>query len=289
MEKGEANLKTVQGLITALQEFWAGEGCALLQPYDMPMGAGTFHPATAIFLLKRKEWKAAYVQGCRRPADGRYGQNPLRLQHYYQFQVVMKPSPKGAQDLYLKSLEKLGIERRENDIRFVEDNWKSPTMGAFGIGWEVWLNGMEISQFTYMQKLGGIDLKGVIPLELTYGLERIAMHLQDKSNVFDLEWGGGVSYRDLFFDNEKQDSKFNFEHCDDKRLKKTFADCLEKGKELAADKLYLPAWEQCLTMSHAFNMLDAGATFGTVEREEMIKSVKSLATKIAECVLEDKT
>ena len=309
----------MQKLIRALQDFWADQGCVLLQPYDMPMGAGTFHPATAISLLKRYKWKAAYVQGCRRPADGRYGENPLRLQHYYQFQVVMKPSPSQAQALYLRSLEELGIERRDNDIRFVEDNWKSPTMGAFGIGWEVWLNGLEISQFTYMQTLGGsglgIDLeaarlgahsaveargrypqwgdKGIsfstgeseIPLEITYGLERIAMHLQEKSNVFEIKWDNGLTYGDLFSENELQSSKSNFEHYDGGQLKRIFVESAEKGKALVSEGLYLAAWEQCLTMSHAFNLLDAGATFSTVEREKLIKQTRMLATAVAQAII----
>ena len=275
----------MQKLIRALQDFWAKRGCVLLQPYDMPMGAGTFHPATAISLLKRDKWKAAYVQGCRRPADGRYGKNPLRLQHYYQFQVVMKPSPPRAQALYLRSLEELGIERRDNDIRFVEDNWKSPTMGAFGIGWEVWLNGLEISQFTYMQKLGGINLKGVIPLEITYGLERIAMHLQEKSDVFRIKWNNEVTYHDLFYENERHGSGSNFEHCDSEQLRRIFAESAEKGGQLINEKLYLAAWERCLTMSHAFNLLDAGAAFSTVEREKLIKQTRNLATAVAQSVI----
>ncbi len=278
------NLKenTMQGLIRALQDFWAKQGCVLLQPYDMPMGAGTFHPATAIELLRREKWKAAYVQGCRRPKDGRYGKNPLRLQHYYQFQVVLKPVEGGAQNLYLQSLKELGIDRRENDIRFVEDNWQSPTMGAFGIGWEVWLNGMEISQFTYMQKLGSIELSGkTIPVEMTYGLERIAMHLQGEQDVFNVKWDKNHTYRDLFFENEKQGSKFNFEECDRPRLTEVFKNSLAGGNKLADEGLYSPAWEQCLMASHSFNLLDAAAAFGPVEREGLIKDISRLAKNIA--------
>ena len=276
----------MEWIIHTLQQFWRAKGCLILQPYDMPMGAGTFHPATAIRLLSEQHWKAAYVQGCRRPADGRYGENPLRLQHYYQFQVVMKPAINQAQEVYLASLAELGITRKANEIRFVDDNWKSPTMGAFGIGWEVWLNGMEISQFTYMTKLGGRELDPNA-LELTYGLERIAMDLQPKceGNLFKVMWNEKHSYGDLFLANEKQGSRYNFEYADAEHLRTAFKNAGAKGLELAEEGDYITAWERCLEMSHCFNLLDAKAAFGATEREKLMRQVRELARAVADKVV----
>ena len=271
-----------QDLILTLQKYWAAHGCILLQPYDMEMGAGTFHPATLLRALGPDPWNAAYVQPSRRPADGRYGDNPNRLQHYYQFQVIMKPSPPDFQDKYLKSLEAIGIERANHDIRFVEDDWESPTLGAWGLGWEVWCDGMEVTQFTYFQQVGGIECNPV-SVELTYGLERLAMYIQGVDNVFELDWDGvakkkgGKTYGDVFLQAEKEHSKYNFEVADTEMLKRHFADAeAECGRALEAG-LALPAYDQCLKASHLFNLLDARGAISATERAAYIARVRALA------------
>ncbi len=268
-----------QNLILRLQTYWAGKGCVLLQPFDMQVGAGTFHPATTLRALGPDPWKAAYVQPSRRPADGRYGENPNRLQHYYQFQVIWKPSPGDIQDLYLQSLFALGINPLNHDIRFVEDDWESPTLGAAGLGWEVWLDGMEVTQFTYFQQVGGIECDPV-SVELTYGLERLAMYIQGVENVYDLDWNGeGVSYADVFLRNEKEGSAYNFEHADTDMLSRHFKDAeIECQALLALDTpLALPAYEQCIKASHLFNLLDARGVISATERAAYIGRVRALA------------
>ena len=271
------NPPSFQQLIFSLQAFWAGQGCVVLQPYDMEVGAGTFHPATALRSLGPEPWKAAYVQPSRRPTDGRYGDNPNRLQHYYQFQVILKPSPDDVQAVYLDSLTGLGIDHGLHDIRFVEDDWESPTLGASGLGWEVWCDGMEITQFTYFQQVGGIECDPV-SVELTYGLERLAMYIQGVDNVFDLDWnGGGVLYRDVFLRAEKEHSKYNFEIADIEMLKRHFADAeAECGRALEAG-LALPAYDQCLKASHLFNLLDARGAVSVTERQAYIGRIRALA------------
>ncbi len=276
------NPPSFQSLILRLQAFWAGRGCVLLQPYDMEIGAGTFHPATALRALGPEPWKAAYVQPSRRPTDGRYGKNPNRLQHYYQFQVILKPSPGDVQETYLKSLKELGIKTDLHDIRFVEDDWESPTLGAAGLGWEVWCDGMEITQFTYFQQVGGFDCDPV-SVELTYGLERLAMYIQGVDNVFDLDWNGlsvkdgGVLYRDVFLQAEQEYSKYNFEVADVDMLKSHFKDSeAECARALAAD-LALPAYDQCLKASHLFNLLDARGAISATERQAYIGRIRALA------------
>ncbi|HIL03700.1 MAG TPA: glycine--tRNA ligase subunit alpha, partial [Candidatus Thioglobus autotrophicus] len=245
-----------QNLILKLQTFWASKGCTLLQPFDMEMGAGTFHPATFLRAIGPEPWNAAYVQPSRRPTDGRYGKNPNRLQHYYQFQVILKPSPKNIQDLYLESLAEIGIDLTKHDVRFVEDNWESPTLGAWGLGWEIWLNGMEVSQFTYFQQIGGLACKPVAG-ELTYGLERLAMYLQGVDSVFDLVWTEGVSYGDVFHQNEVEQSTYNFEIADTDVLFKQFDEAEAMNQQLIEKSLSYPAYEQVMKASHLFNLLDA--------------------------------
>ena len=276
------NPPSFQQLIFSLQIFWAGQGCVVLQPYDMEVGAGTFHPATALRCLGPESWNAAYVQPSRRPTDGRYGDNPNRLQHYYQFQVILKPSPDDVQAVYLQSLTALGIEADLHDIRFVEDDWESPTLGASGLGWEVWCDGMEITQFTYFQQVGGIECDPV-SVELTYGLERLAMYIQDVDNVFELDWDGvgkkkgGKTYGDVFLQAEKEHSKYNFEVADTEMLKRHFADAeAEYGRALRAG-LALPAYDQCLKASHLFNLLDARGAISATERAAYIARVRALA------------
>ena len=276
------NPPSFQQLIFSLQTFWAGQGCVVLQPYDMEVGAGTFHPATALRCLGPESWNAAYVQPSRRPTDGRYGDNPNRLQHYYQFQVILKPSPDDVQAVYLQSLTALGIEADLHDIRFVEDDWESPTLGASGLGWEVWCDGMEITQFTYFQQVGGIECDPV-SVELTYGLERLAMYIQDVDNVFELDWDGvakkkgGKTYGDVFLQAEKEHSKYNFEVADTEMLKRHFADAeAECGRALEAG-LALPAYDQCLKASHLFNLLDARGAVSVTERAAYIARVRALA------------
>ena len=266
-----------QDTILNLQKFWGNYGCVILQPYDIEVGAGTFHPATTLRSLGSKPWRAAYVQPSRRPADGRYGKNPNRLQHYYQFQVIIKPSPKEIKKLYLNSLLKIGIDYREHDIRFVEDDWESPTLGAAGLGWEVWCDGMEITQFTYFQQMAGIECKP-ISVELTYGLERICMFTQGKNNVFELIWNNvGVKYRDVFYQAEKEYSAYNFEFANTEYLLKNFEIAESECKSLLEKKLPLPAYDQCLKASHVFNLLDARGAIGVAQRTEYISRIRELA------------
>ena len=283
---GAARPTDFQSLILALQTFWAARGCVLLQPYDMPVGAGTFHPATLLRSLGPEPWRTAYVQPSRRPADGRYGENPNRLQHYYQFQVLLKPSPDDIQALYLESLAELGVDSRLHDIRFVEDDWESPTLGAWGLGWEVWCDGMEVSQFTYFQQVGGFDCAPVSG-EITYGLERLAMYAQGVENVYDLDWNGaGVRYGDVFLENERQYSRQNFEVADTGMLSRHFADAEAECARLVAAKLPLPAYDQCIAASHLFNMLDARGVIGATERAAHIARVRALARSCCESWLE---
>jgi glycyl-tRNA synthetase alpha chain len=276
---------TFQDLIFALERYWAQQGCVVLQPYDMEVGAGTFHPATFLRSIGPEPWNSAYVQPSRRPTDGRYGENPNRLQHYYQYQVVLKPSPLEIQDLYLGSLKMLGIDPLIHDIRFVEDNWESPTLGAWGLGWEVWLNGMEVTQFTYFQQVGGLDCRPVTG-EITYGLERIAMYLQGVESVYDLVWSKGstgtVSYGDVFHQNEVEQSQYNFEHADTDSLFAWFDTCEGVSQRLIEAGLPLPAYEQVLKCSHTFNLLDARKAISVTERQRFILRVRSLARAVAQ-------
>ena len=280
---------TFQGLILGLQQYWARQGCVLLQPYDMEVGAGTFHPATFLRAIGPEPWRSAYVQPSRRPTDGRYGENPNRLQHYYQFQVVIKPSPLEIQEIYLDSLRELGIDPLVHDIRFVEDNWESPTLGAWGLGWEVWLNGMEVTQFTYFQQVGGLDCRPVTG-EITYGLERIAMYLQGVESVFDLVWtegaAGRISYGDVFHQNELEMSAYNFEKADIEQLFHWFDTCETQSQQLVADGLPLPAYEMALKASHTFNLLDARSAISVTERQRFILRVRSLARAVAQAYYE---
>ncbi|MDP2234087.1 MAG: glycine--tRNA ligase subunit alpha [Actinomycetota bacterium] len=272
---------TFQDIILALSRYWADEGCVLLQPYDMEVGAGTFHPATTLRALGPDPWRTAYVQPSRRPADGRYGENPNRLQHYYQFQVILKPSPDDVLDLYFGSLRAIGIEPAKHDVRLVEDDWESPTLGAWGLGWEVWLDGMEVTQFTYFQQVGGIDCRPV-PAEITYGLERLAMYIQGVDSVFDITWVEGVTYGDVFLRNEREQSKYNFEVADTEMLRDLFdAYEAESGRALGAGAV-LPAYEYCLKCSHAFNLLDARGAIAVTERVTFIARVRTLAKACAE-------
>ena len=270
-----------QELIMALEKFWAKQHCILQQPYDIEVGAGTFNPATFLRVLGPEPWNVAYVEPSRRPTDGRYGDNPNRLQHYYQFQVIMKPSPIDIQDIYLKSLESLGIDSREHDIRFVEDDWESPTLGAWGLGWEVWLDGMEVTQFTYFQQVGGIDLKPV-SVELTYGIERIAMYLQGVDSVFDIEWVRGISYRHVHHQGEVEFSRYNFEDADTEMLFKLFEMYEKESLRLSEKALILPAYDYCLKCSHNFNLLDARKAISVTERVGYIARVRNLARLCAE-------
>lgn len=296
MDSPLRNDKAFQTLILKLQAFWAEQGCVILQPYDLEMGAGTFQAASTLRSLGSKPWKAAYVQPCRRPTDGRYGENPNRLQHYYQFQTVLKPSPENIQELYLKSLEVLGINALEHDIRFVEDDWESPTLGAWGLGWEVWCDGMEVSQFTYFQQVGGFDCKPVMG-ELTYGLERLAMYIQGIDNVYDLDWNGlpegegRVTYGDVFLQNEKQFSAYNFELANVDRLFQHFkdaeAECMDVLDQGQKDKKWypLPAYDHCIKASHIFNLLDARGVISVTERAAYIGRVRALAKACCEAYL----
>ena len=266
-----------QDIIMNLQKFWGKYGCVILQPYDIEVGAGTFHPATTLRSLGPKPWKAAYVQPSRRPTDGRYGENPNRLQHYYQFQVIIKPSPKDIKQTYLRSLAAIGIDTKKHDIRFVEDDWESPTLGAAGLGWEVWCDGMEVTQFTYFQQMTGIECKPV-SVELTYGLERLCMFVQGKNNVFDLDWNNdGVKYQEVFFQAEKEFSAYNFEHANTETLLKNFEFAEAECKSLLEKKLALPAYDQCLKASHIFNLLDARGVIGVAERTGYINRIRDLA------------
>ncbi|HEX7217605.1 MAG TPA: glycine--tRNA ligase subunit alpha [Burkholderiales bacterium] len=272
---------TFQQLILRLNAFWDRQGCALLQPYDMEVGAGTFHTATFLRAIGPEPWNAAYVQPSRRPKDGRYGDNPNRLQHYYQYQVVLKPSPLNIQDLYLDSLKDLGINPLEHDIRFVEDDWESPTLGAWGLGWEVWLDGMEVTQFTYFQEVGGLACKPVLG-EITYGLERLAMYLQGKDSVFDLVWTPGVSYRDVYHQNEVEQSKYNFELSNVELLFNLFKSFESEAKRLIEAQCVLPGYEMVMKASHTFNLLDARGAISVTERAAYIGRVRTLARAVAE-------
>jgi glycyl-tRNA synthetase alpha chain len=272
---------TFQQLILRLNDFWDRRGCALLQPYDMEMGAGTFHTATFLRAIGPEPWNAAYVQPSRRPKDGRYGDNPNRLQHYYQYQVALKPSPPDIQDLYLESLQALGIDPREHDIRFVEDDWESPTLGAWGLGWEVWLDGMEITQFTYFQEVGSLPCKPVLG-EITYGLERLAMYLQGKDNLFDLVWTPGVSYRDVYHQNEVEQSRYNFELANVDLLFDLFKSFEQEAGRLIEAQCTLPAYEMVLKSSHTFNLLDARGAISVTERAAYIGRVRALARAVAQ-------
>ncbi len=282
---------TFQGLILALQQFWANQGCVLMQPLDMEVGAGTFHPATFLRAIGPESWNTAYVQPSRRPTDGRYGENPNRLQHYYQFQVILKPSPGNIQELYLESLASLGIDTRVHDIRFVEDNWESPTLGAWGLGWEVWLNGMEVTQFTYFQQVGGLECHPVSG-EITYGIERIAMYLQGVDSIYDIVWtkgpNGVVTYGDVFKQNEVEMSAYNFEHADVDILFRNFSDCEQQCQRLIERGLALPAYEQVLKASHYFNLLDARHAISVTERQRYILRVRTLSRMVAEAYFESR-
>jgi glycyl-tRNA synthetase alpha chain len=303
---------TFQQIILKLQAYWDAQGCALLQPYDMEVGAGTSHTATFLRALGPEPWKAAYVQPSRRPKDGRYGDNPNRLQHYYQYQVVLKPAPANILDLYLGSLEALGFDLKTNDVRFVEDDWENPTLGCWGLGWEVWLNGMEVTQFTYFQQVGGIDCKPITG-EITYGLERLAMYIQGKESLFDLEWtsgspapgrsqagdapvggsehgerGGSLSYRDVFHQNEVEQSAYNFEHSDVEFLLQAFAAHEKQSQHLMQEKLALPAYEQLLKCGHTFNLLDARGAISVTERAAYIGRIRNLARTVAQSYLDSR-
>jgi glycyl-tRNA synthetase alpha chain len=270
-----------QELILTLQSYWAKQGCALLQPYDMEVGAGTSHTATFLRALGPEPWRAAYVQPSRRPKDGRYGENPNRLQHYYQFQVVLKPAPQNILQLYLGSLEALGFDLKVNDIRFVEDDWENPTLGAWGLGWEVWLNGMEVTQFTYFQQVGGINCHPITG-EITYGLERLAMYLQGVDNVYDLSWTEGLTYRDVYLQNEQEQSAYNFEHSDSDFLLVAFSAHEKQAQHLISVQLALPAYEQVLKAAHTFNLLDARGSISVTERAGYITRIRNLARSVAQ-------
>ncbi len=281
----DVDVSTFQGLILALQSFWASKGCVVMQPLDMEVGAGTFHPATFLKAIGPENWNAAYVQPSRRPTDGRYGENPNRLQHYYQFQVVMKPSPDNLQELFLESMRMMGVDPEVHDIRFVEDNWESPTLGAWGLGWEVWLNGMEVTQFTYFQQAGGLECYPVTG-EITYGLERIAMYLQNVNSIFDLIWTrgpqGDVTYGDVFMQNEREMSQYNFEEADVDQLLLNFTHYEEQVHKLVAKALPLPAYEMVMKASHTFNLLDARHAVSVTERQRYILRVRQLARAAAQ-------
>ena len=278
---------TLQDLLFALHRFWADQGCIIHQPYDLEVGAGTFHPATFLRVLGPEPWRAAYIQPCRRPTDGRYGENPNRLQHYYQYQVILKPAPANVQDLYLQSLRTFGIHPQQHDVRFIQDDWESPTLGAWGLGWEVRLDGMEITQFTYFQEVGGIELNP-ISAEITYGTERIAMYLQGVNNVYDLMWTDGVRYGDIHHESEVQFSTYNFQTADVKLLMQTFTGFEGEGKRLAEQGLILPAYDCCMKTSHLFNLLDARGALSVAERTAYIARVRALARICAEGYVKDR-
>ncbi len=281
IKKNEIIFQPFQDTILNLQKFWSKHGCIILQPYDMEVGAGTFHPATTLRSLGPKPWKAAYVQPSRRPTDGRYGDNPNRLQHYYQFQVIIKPSPSNIKKLFLNSLSVVGIDHKNHDIRFVEDDWESPTLGAAGLGWEVWCDGMEITQFTYFQQMAGFECKPV-SVEITYGLERICMFTQQKKNVYDLIWNNeGVEYREVFYQSEKEFSAYNFEHANTENLFKMFDMLESEAKSLVEKKIALPAYDQCLKASHVFNVLDARGAISVAQRAEYISRIREITKLVA--------
>ena len=279
--------KSFQNLIIKLQNYWAEKGCAIVQPFDMEVGAGTFHPATFLRSIGPEPWKAAYVQPSRRPGDGRYGENPNRLQHYYQFQVLLKPSPSDIQELYLDSLRAIGIDLKMHDVRFVEDNWESPTLGAWGLGWEVWLNGMEVSQFTYFQQVGGLTCKPISG-ELTYGLERLAMHLQGVDSVYDLIWTEGLTYGDVYHQNEVEQSKYNFEIADTEVLFRQFDEAEAMNSKLIEQDLPFPAYEQTMKASHLFNLLDARHAISVTDRARFIRRVRTMSQKVAQSYFESR-
>ena len=289
IKKKNISTQSFQNTILNLEKYWGNYGCVILQPYDIEVGAGTFHPATTLRSLGTKPWRAAYVQPSRRPSDGRYGDNPNKLQHYYQFQVLIKPSPKEIKKLYLKSLSAIGINYKDHDIRFVEDDWESPTLGAAGLGWEVWCDGMEITQFTYFQQMAGIECKPV-SVELTYGLERICMFTQKKNNVFDLLWNdSGIKYKDVFYQSEKEFSAYNFEHANTDFLFKIFEMVETECKSLLDKKLSLPAYDQCLKASHVFNLLDSRGAIGVAQRAGYISRIRDLVKRAGSVWLETQT
>jgi len=273
-----------QEIIFKLQEYWSKQGCAIIQPYDMEVGAGTSHTATFLKSIGPEPWKAAYVQPSRRPKDGRYGENPNRLQHYYQFQVALKPAPENIVDLYMSSIQSLGIDLKKNDIRLVEDNWENPTLGAWGLGWEVWLNGMEITQFTYFQQVGGITCKPITG-EITYGLERLAMYIQNVDSVYDIQWTDGISYGDVFLQNEKEQSSYNFKFSDSEFLLKAFASHSKQANKLVEENLALPAYEQVLKAAHTFNLLDARGVISVTERADYIGKIRDISRNVANAYL----
>ena len=273
-----------QEIIFKLQEYWSKQGCAIIQPYDMEVGAGTSHTATFLKSIGPEPWKAAYVQPSRRPKDGRYGENPNRLQHYYQFQVALKPAPENIVDLYMSSIRSLGIDLNKNDIRLVEDNWENPTLGAWGLGWEVWLNGMEITQFTYFQQVGGITCKPITG-EITYGLERLAMYIQNVDSVYDIQWTDGISYGDVFLQNEKEQSSYNFKFSDSEFLLKAFASHAKQANKLVEENLALPAYEQVLKAAHTFNLLDARGVISVTERADYIGKIRDISRNVANAYL----
>ena len=275
---------TFQELIFKLQQYWASQGCVIIQSYDQEVGAGTSHTATFLRAIGPEPWKAAYVQPSRRPKDGRYGENPNRLQHYYQFQVVLKPSPENIVDLYIESIRSLGFDLNKNDLRLVEDNWENPTLGAWGLGWEVWLNGMEITQFTYFQQVGGISCKPITG-EITYGLERLAMYIQRADNVFDLQWNDSTTYRDVFLQNEKVQTAYNFAHSNVEFLQTAFSSHEEQAKYLVEQKLALPAYEQVLKAAHTFNLLDARGVISVTQRASYIGKIRNISRLVAESYL----
>ena len=278
-----------QDTIFNLQKYWSKKGCVILQPYDLEVGAGTFHPATTLRSLGPKPWKTAYVQPSRRPTDGRYGDNPNRLQHYYQFQVLIKPSPKEIKKMYLNSLSSIGINYEEHDIRFVEDDWESPTLGAAGLGWEVWCDGMEVTQFTYFQQMAGVECKPV-SVEITYGLERLCMFIQNKKSVFDLIWNDeGITYKDIFHQSEKEFSAYNFEYANTDNLFKIFEMLEEETKLLVEKKISLPAYDQCLKCSHVFNILDARGVISVAQRAEYIARIRELTKSIGKVWIESQS
>ena len=284
--KNPKSFISFQDTILNLQKYWSKKGCVILQPYDLEVGAGTFHPATTLRSLGSKPWKTAYVQPSRRPTDGRYGENPNRLQHYYQFQVLIKPSPKDIKKMYLNSLSSVGIKYEEHDIRFVEDDWESPTLGAAGLGWEVWCDGMEVTQFTYFQQMAGMECNP-ISVEITYGLERLCMFIQNKKNVFDLIWNNeGVLYKDVFHQAEKEFSAYNFEYANTDKLFKIFDMLEEEAKSLIEKKISLPAYDQCLKSSHVFNILDARGVISVAQRAEYIARIRDLTREIGKIWVE---
>ena len=278
---------TFQEIIFNLQEYWSKNGCAIIQPYDMEVGAGTSHTATFLRSIGPEPWKAAYVQPSRRPKDGRYGENPNRLQHYYQFQVALKPSPENIVDLYMKSLENLGFDLKKNDVRLVEDNWENPTLGAWGLGWEVWLNGMEVTQFTYFQQVGGIACKPITG-EITYGLERLAMYIQDVDSIYDIKWTKDLKYGDVFLQNEIEQSAYNFEHSDSEFLLTAFSSHERQAAHLVKNNLALPAYEQVLKAAHTFNLLDARGVISVTERADYIGRIRVISRLVANSYLESR-